>query len=330
MAPNRELMQQTAGYLRASVAKQATALRAKKINPDIFEQALLNALIANPALAECNKMSLYKACADAVDFGVLPDGRHGAIVPLAGKAEFWPMLAGLLSKVRRELPNISINAWPVFVDADGNGDEFEDHRGTEPRIVHRPDPEMVRSDANLYAVYAVVFHAGNSVPEFEVLYRPEIDQFRKTNKGPWTTHFVRMAVARPLKRLMNRLPLTGTTMAMLSSDPDHDPQDGERTIQGDYEVLNDPAGGDPDPDPAPETAQPARTRGRGRATGTGARGRGRAQQQPKPAEAQPAQEERRDPPPPPEEEDDPTLLDRTGDPNPADLGDDYDPTQDLA
>lgn len=321
MASKRELMQKTAGYLKASVAKQATALRAKKINPDIFEQVLLNALVANPALAECNKVSLYKACADAVDFGVLPDGRHGAIVPLAGKAEFWPMLAGLLSKVRREMPNISINAWPVFVDMDGNGDEFEDHRGTDPRIVHRPDPDVARSDDNLYAVYAVVFHAGNPVPEFEVLYRPEIDQFRKNNKGPWTTHFVRMAVARPLKRLMNRLPLTGTTMAMLSSDPDHDPLDGQ-TIQGDYEVLNDPpaADRDPDPDPPPEEEKPASRRRRPP-----------RRQQP----AQPAAQERREPDPPPpeqeeeEEEEDRTLLDQGGG-DPAGMDDDYDPTQDLA
>ena len=255
------LLRDTGNYLKQAVAKQATALRARKIDPDFFEQVLLNALVANPDLAKCSKMSLYKACADAVDFGCLPDGKHGAIVPLAGKAEFWPMLAGLLSKVRKELPNISINAWPVFIDVDGNGDEFEDMRGTSPQIVHKPDPHVVKSDDNLFAVYAVVFHPGNDVPEFEVLYRDEIDQFRKKNKGPWTTHFVRMAVARPLKRMMNRLPLTGTTLQMVNSDPDRDHDDTGQTIQGSYAEVVDGHEAEPEPeapaaDREPPKAQP--------------------------------------------------------------------------
>ena len=304
---DRQLMVQTSDYLKQSVAKQAAALRARKIDPNFFEQVLLNALVANPQLAECSKVSLYKACADAVDFGVLPDGRHGAIVPVRNKgkqeAQFWPMLAGLLSKVRKELPDISINSWPVFIDPNGEGDEFEDHRGTQPRLVHKPNPHVLRSDDNLYAVYAVVFHAGNPVPEFEVMYRPEIDAFRKSNRGPWTTHFVRMAQARPLKRLMNRLPLTGSALQMIHSDPDRDTEDGV-IIEAAEEVL-DPVAVEreplplPEPEPEPEPApKPAP----------------RQQRKPKPA---PAPE-----PEPPAHEEEPEY-DGGGD-------DDYDPTLDLA
>ena len=306
---DRQLMVQTSDYLKQSVAKQAAALRARKIDPNFFEQVLLNALVANPQLAECSKVSLYKACADAVDFGVLPDGRHGAIVPVRNKgkqeAQFWPMLAGLLSKVRKELPDISINSWPVFIDPNGEGDEFEDHRGTQPRLVHKPNPHVLRSDDNLYAVYAVVFHAGNPVPEFEVMYRPEIDAFRKSNRGPWTTHFVRMAQARPLKRLMNRLPLTGSALQMIHSDPDRDTEDGV-IIEAAEEVL-DPVAvereplplPEPEPEPAPKPApKPAP----------------RQQRKPKPA---PAPE-----PEPPAHEEEPEY-DGGGD-------DDYDPTLDLA
>ena len=317
MASNRDLMVATSDYLKQTVAKQAGALRARKINPEFFEQVLLNALVSTPDLAKCEKLSLYKACADAVDFGCLPDGKHGAIVPLGGKAEFWPMLAGLLSKVRKELPNISINAWPVFMDVndDSSGDEFEDHRGTSPRILHRPDPHVVKSDDNLFAVYAVVFHPGNAVPEFEVLYRDEIDKFRKTNKGPWTTYFVRMAVARPLKRMLNRLPLTGTTLQMINQDPDRDTEDGQIVDGHAVEVLDPPpADREPDPDPDPPAA----------AARTGRRGPARRRTQQPAQEARPAVEREPERAPPVQQE-----MDTGGQPDDDGGADDYDPTQDL-
>ena len=305
---DRHLMVQTRDYLKESVAKNAAALRARKIDPTFFEQVLLNALVANPQLAECSKLSLYKACADAVDFGVLPDGRHGAIVPVRNKgkqeAQFWPMLAGLLSKVRKELPDISINSWPVFIDPNGEGDEFEDHRGTQPRLVHKPNPHVLRSDDNLYAVYAVVFHAGNPVPEFEVMYRAEIDAFRKSNRGPWTTHFVRMAQARPLKRLMNRLPLTGSALQMIHSDPDRDTEDGV-IIEAAEDELIEQAPVEREPPPEPEPRQQPKPKAK-------------PKPKPKPAPA---------PEPEPEPEVEPDYDD--GDPGP-DGDDDYDPTLDLA
>ena len=210
----------TAKVFEMALAKRMDQLQSLKISKEHFQQMLLNALVRNPQLAACSQNSLYDAVFRCVEWGMAPDGKHGAIVPInksgTPSAEFWPMIDGILIKVRQAIPNIAIHSDIAF-----HGDEWDDMRGTEPRLYHKPNPDAEREESNMLAVYAVAHMPGNPTPEYEVMYANEAIKFRKKNKGPWTTWPLQMYRARVLKRLLSRLPINLTLMNQLhQSDED--------------------------------------------------------------------------------------------------------------
>ena len=171
----------------------------------------------------------------------MPDGRQGAIVPLKIKgvvtAQFWPMVDGLITKVRQNIPGISIRSDIVY-----RGDKWEDQRGTEPRLVHIPNESASRGPNDIRAMYATAFMPNNAIPEFEVMYIAEILAMRKNNKGPWSTHLEQMGRVRPLKRLVKRLPVSGGFAGLMALDPD-DLAGGE-VIQGTAKDVTPASGTD--------------------------------------------------------------------------------------
>ena len=205
--------------------KQSDLLRVMGIPQEAFARLCINALMRNPDLAKCRKESLYSSVYRAIEMGMIPDGKQGAIVPLRRKgtlvAEFWPMIDGMLAKVRANIPGIAVQAHNVF-----DGDEWDDVRGSNPNLVHRPAPDVVRDESTLIASYATAHMPGNPMPEIVVMYKSELDQFRKNNAGPWSGHPLEMYRIRPLKRLIKRLPISGglaVEMASLNEDlvPEH-------------------------------------------------------------------------------------------------------------
>lgn len=245
----RAQKQEAVNALTAATAKQAPLLKAMRIREEEFSRVLINALMKQPQLALCTRDSLFSAVFTACDIGLMPDGRHGAIVPVKKNnvltADFWPMVGGLLACVRREMKSVAIQAHNVF-----QGDEFIDERGTSPRIFHRPNPEVDRlSEANLVCSYSTVHFAGNAVAEFEVMYRQELQKFKKNNRGPWSTHPLEMYRVRPLKRVLKRLPISGGLMAKLNRGDDDDLEvpTGD-TFEGEY-TVEQPAPNDPPPRP---------------------------------------------------------------------------------
>ena len=238
MAPNRQLT-----IARESIADASTRaedmLEKLGIPREVFERVATNALLQNPQLAKCDPNSVFKACMLAAQHGLLPDGRSCALVPLKKKgggleAHMWPMIGGLLTKVRENLKNITLRADSVYQDSEGEGDVWEDIRGTHPDLTHKPDRHVPRTTENLVCVYATAFHPNNPVPEFEVLYKSEIEEFRKLSRaqrGPWATHYAEMAEVRVLKRLLKRLPVNPTLHAMIANET----EDGE----DDFEYEDD-------------------------------------------------------------------------------------------
>ena len=213
----RAQKQEAVTALTAATAKQGPLLKAMRISEDAFSRVLINALMKQPQLALCTRDSLFQAVFTACDIGLMPDGRHGAIVPIKKgnvlTADFWPMVGGLLTCVRRELKSVAIQAHNVF-----QGDEFIDERGTSPRLFHRPSADADRlSEAGLVCSYATVHFAGNAVAEFEVMYRQELQKFKKDNRGPWSTHPLEMYRVRPLKRVLKRLPISAGSCRSLTA-----------------------------------------------------------------------------------------------------------------
>ena len=239
-------------------SKQAPILKALGIPPQVFARVAINALMKNPLIARCTKDSLYQAMYTACQVGLMPDGSQGAIVPIkrgnAQVAEFWPMINGLVMKVREQIPGISLQAHLVF-----DGDEFIDKRGTSPELTHIASPEVDRTDENtLIAAYATAHMPGNSVPEVIVMYRSELERFRKNNRGPWSGHTLEMFRVRPLKRVIKRLPITGSLLTTMADDTSDDPP-APTSVAGDvyegtFETVS-PAPADPAP-PKRQTRKP--------------------------------------------------------------------------
>ena len=263
--------------------KQADILRAMRIDPAVFLQVVTNALVANPEIAKCTPASIYQACTKAATLGLLPDGISAAIIPRGGKATFEAMVTGILGLIRKAFPGISVVAHSVWED-----DEFHEQRGTDPKIHHLPNPEASHADENLFAVYACLWHPANTVPEFEVMYRPEILRFKAqaaSQRGPWLTHFAEMAEVRPLKRLGKRLGYANAQLTFALQEYMHPDEE----VTSDAPDKADPKG---QPDTIDVTAQaptPEKKRGRPRREETGKQQA--AQQQPsQPQQQQPLQQ----------------------------------------
>ena len=243
-----------------ATARQLPLLKAMRIREEAFSRVLVNALMRQPQLALCTKDSLFLAVFAACDMGLLPDGKHGAIVPIRKgnvlTADFWPMVGGLLTAVRAELKNVAIQAHNVFA-----GDQWEDIRGTSPQLVHVVNGGVDRlSEDSLVCSYSTVHFAGNDTPEFEVMYLPELHKFKKNNRGPWSTHPLEMYRVRPLKRVLKRLPVSGGLMAKLNrGDEDDFEQPAGYTFEGEAEVVDEKVNPAPPPRQraAPPPADPA-------------------------------------------------------------------------
>ena len=233
-----------------AVLKNVDVLKATGVSAAAFERVALNALIANPQLASCTRVSLSGALSKAITTGLLPDGVSAALVPLKNRktdkleAHFWPMVGGKLTKARQAkgMKGISISAHSVWT-----ADKFEDHRGSRMELIHAPAEDVEHIWDNLRATYAICFHAGNPVPEFEVMYKREIVEFRKMSRassGPWATHWAEMAEIRPLNRLLKRLPIGADLIALL--------HDEEAEEYGEVDTAG------PDPEPREVNERPQR------------------------------------------------------------------------
>ena len=276
----RELMTRATTTLQEATVKQESLLKVMRVNPDAFQAVLANALIKNPALAKCTKESLMESVYKACQYQLVPDGRLGAIVPLKIKgvitADFWPMIDGYLMNARKALPGTAFHADSVFQERDGEewvGDEWRDVRGSKPEIHHVVDRFIERVPAHLVCCYATAHFADNDVPEFIVMYRNEILDMRKKNKGPWSTHFIQMAEIRPFKKLLKRMPISGSFATALGLDDSDEPSAYSPGIVNDDEPIDV----DPEPEAAPADDPPARPRQRRRTAAQTEDGDGRQQ-----------------------------------------------------
>ena len=72
-----------------------------QIDPEKFVRVSITAVQNMPALLECDRKTLYSACMKCATDGLLPDGREAAIVKFGSSAQYMPMVAGIMKKVRQ-------------------------------------------------------------------------------------------------------------------------------------------------------------------------------------------------------------------------------------
>ena len=99
-----------------------------------------------------------------------------------------------------------------------------------------PRPRRRRGRSNILCVYAVVFYPGNAVPEFEVLYKDQIEEFRARSPakdaGPWVSDYAEMAEVRALNRLAKRMPIGAKLGQLFEGDDEQDELEYVADTQG--------------------------------------------------------------------------------------------------
>lgn len=193
------------------------------VTPEKFMRVVMTAIANNPALVRADRRSLLTSCVKAAQDGLLPDGREGALVIFRAKektrradgsvVEEWlekvqwmPMIAGILSKVRRsgELLSMTSN---VVHQADSFRywiDDAGEHITHEPAV-------LVDDRGPIVAVYAVA-KTKDEGTYTEVMSRQQIEQVRAVSRakdgGPWRDWYGEMARKTVIRRLSKRLPMS--------------------------------------------------------------------------------------------------------------------------
>ena len=176
------------------------------IAPDRFIRVTLTAIQLQPDLLDCDRKSLLLACLRAANDGLMPDGREGAFVVFktkTGKVAQWlPMYAGLLKKVRNTGELVSISANVVY-----ERDHFDYELGDEERIVHKP---AIGDRGKPIAAYAIAKLKSGGI-EREVMDASAIRQVQAVSRatsddGPWAKWPDEMARKTVIRRLYKRLP----------------------------------------------------------------------------------------------------------------------------
>lgn len=169
-------------------------------------------LTKNPALLECDPMSVVKSIVVLSQLGLEFDSPLGAayLVPYKSKAgmQCQPIIGyrGMVELARRSGQIKSITAQVVYSD-----DQFEVVQGTEEKLRHVPSFTADRNDRNIVCAYAIA-HFVEGGYQFEVMTKPQIDAIRNRSKagqfGPWATDYAEMARKTVIRRLAKYLPLS--------------------------------------------------------------------------------------------------------------------------
>lgn len=176
------------------------------IGLDRFMRVVLTAISMNPELRDVERRSLFTSAVKAATDGLVPDGREGAFVTFGGKAQWMPMVAGIIKKVRNSGELLSLMSNVVY-----EKDTFKywiDDAGEH--VQHEPNV-LTENRGNLVAVYAIAKTKEGGVYT-EVMSRGQIDQVRNVsrakNAGPWSSWYDEMARKTVIRRLSKRLPMS--------------------------------------------------------------------------------------------------------------------------
>jgi recombination protein RecT len=192
--------------VRSAIEKMEPQFKAAlppQVSPERFVRVTMTAIQNAPALMECERNSLYGAAMRAAQDGLLPDGREGAIVKYGNKAQWLPMVAGIMKKVRN---SGEISTWSVH--AVYENDEFEYQLGDEEKIHHKP---TMRNRGEVIAFYSIVVMKDGEKSR-EVMTKDEVDSIRKRSRskdsGPWQTDYDEMGKKTVIRRHAKRLPMS--------------------------------------------------------------------------------------------------------------------------
>ena len=178
------------------------------VTMDRFTRVTLTAIQQNPDVANHDRQSLYNSVVRCAQDGLLPDGREAALVVMAGKVAYFPMVAGLIKRLATA--GISIDAQVVR-----EHDTFEQELGDNASITHKT-PRLGQPRGDIIGAYAIA-RLPNGMVMREVMSKEDIDQVRNAsrskNSGPWSQWYGEMARKTVIRRLAKRLPILDASVA---------------------------------------------------------------------------------------------------------------------
>lgn len=228
--------------VKGSIAKMSDQFRLAlppHIPVERFVRVTQTAISTSPDLIAADRTSLFAAAMKAAQEGLLPDGKEAAIVTFNAnignkanpkwvkKAQYMPMVAGILKKVRNsgELSMITSNViykndqFRYWVDQEGE------------HLTHEPNLFTERGDR--IGVYSLARTKDGAV-YIDVMRKEEVEAARNVSRakdsGPWSGPFENeMWKKTSIKRLAKRLPMsTDLEMTIKSDDEIFTPAEPEQ------------------------------------------------------------------------------------------------------
>lgn len=204
--------QQVRQQLEAMAPQFALALP-PHVPAERFVRVVMTAVQSNPDLLEKDRQSLFEAAMKCAQDGLVPDGREAALVIHKQKVTYMPMVAGILSKVRRSGELRSISAHVVY-----ENDEFDYMLGDEERIHHKP---FIGDRGKPIITYAVA-HTKDGGIYREVMTEQQVMAVKaisRAQNGPWSGPFAdEMRRKTAIRRLSKRLPMSTDLLAVIERD----------------------------------------------------------------------------------------------------------------
>lgn len=213
------------------------ASAAAGIRPERLKLVALTAFTRNPDLLRCDPVSVARAIVEAGQLGLEPTGLLGGayLVPRAGKATLLVGYKGLVMLAKRSGEVSRVEARVVR-----QKDVFEYSYGLDPRLEHRPSPEL---DPGPYTHAYAVIHYRDGTRQFDVMSRAEIEVIRGRSaagqSGPWVTDEAEMWKKTVLRRALKLAPLTVQVAQQLDElDPEvSEPHAGGASSDGHEAAL---------------------------------------------------------------------------------------------
>jgi recombination protein RecT len=190
----------------------------KHVNADRFERNLVNALMQNPDLMQCDPRLIFREISKAAALGLYLDPQLGEAYLIVGwngkrKAKEPQLRIGYrgLIKLGRQSGEIS----QIYAHEVHQNDVFKASLGDEKKLVHEPD--IFGERGSIVGYYAVVKYKDGDT-DFEPLtiaqahaIRDRSDGWRAFKDGkikstPWSTDEVEMSKKTAIRRLVKRIP----------------------------------------------------------------------------------------------------------------------------
>lgn len=191
------------------------------VSQEQFTQAAVAALKRSPDIfMECERASIYNAVVEAARDGLLPDGRHGALVQFntkdknnwVKKCKFLIMPDGIIDK----LAKLGITAYAVSVYEGEKIRIWNDDTGQH--VEHEPNPFGSRGQR--IGAYACGHVRSTGATYVEAMSMEDIEAVKRSSRskdkngnvvGAWVEWTDRMEQKSCLHRLEKRLPNVRTT-----------------------------------------------------------------------------------------------------------------------